>query len=185
MNKWARHLGFAEPSGVDIPGESAGNLPMPRYPGDVINLSIGQGRLLGTPIQACRMVAAVANGGRLLTPRLNMDAPIPEPRLTGTSPSTLRAIRKGLYLAVNEDGGTGYRKVRSDIITIAGKSGTAQAPPEGDQRGDHAWFAGFAPYEDPEIAFAVIIEHGGHGGEIAGPVAKAIAEAYAKRKAGQ
>ena len=69
-------------------------------------------------------------------------------------------------------------------MEFSGKTGTAQAPPEGGERGDHAWFAGYAPSDNPEIAFAIIIEHGGHGGTYAAPVAKAIVEAYAAEKAG-
>ena len=180
--EWALGYGLGKPTGIDLSPEAKGNVPTPHYPGDVVNLSIGQGELLATPLQVCRMIAAVANGGKLLTPRLRREMAPVEPQTVGFSASTWKILREGLYEAVNVQGGTGYRNVRSDLITIAGKSGTAQAPAEGDQVGDHAWFAGFAPYENPEIAFAVVIEHGGYGGAVAGPVAKAIAEAYAAEK---
>jgi penicillin-binding protein 2 len=127
------------------------------------------------------MIASVANGGRLLTPRVRLDGPTGSEQIVGFSTGTWNVLREGLRKVVNENGGTGYRTVRSAKIEIAGKTGTAQTPP----KGDHAWFAGFAPYGDPQIAFAVVIEHGGHGGAVAGPVAKAIAEAWAQERARQ
>ncbi|MHC4711671.1 MAG: peptidoglycan D,D-transpeptidase FtsI family protein [Planctomycetota bacterium] len=178
LAEWALRYGFGRPAGIGLPGEQGGRVPITRYPGDVVNLSIGQGPLLVTPLQVARMIAAVANGGRLVTPRILLQPSTPLERRVGLSPSTLEALRTGLSKVVSETGGTGYRTVRSRKITISGKTGTAQAPPGGD----HAWFAGFAPSDDPKIAFAVVIEHGGHGGAAAGPVAKAIAEAWASKK---
>ena len=179
---WARKFGFGALTYIDLPGETPGNVPVPRRLGDTVNLAIGQGALLVTPLQAARLIAAVANGGRLVVPHLKLDAPVADAASVGFSPETLRILREALYKAVNEVGGTGYRTVKSNLIAIAGKTGTAQAPSDGDIRGDHAWFVGFAPFEDPAIAFAAVIEHGGHGGTAAGPVAKAIAEAYALRE---
>ena len=175
--EWAEHYGFGRVTGVDLPLESPGNVETPQRGGDVINLSIGQGRLLVTPLQVCRMVAAVAGEGKLPAPHVRLDVPGRSAGLVGFKTSTWQTLRKGLCDVVNVKGGTGYRTVKSDVITIAGKTGTAQA----GRGGDHAWFAGFAPYENPEIAFAVVIEHGGHGGAAAGPVAKSLAEAWAKR----
>jgi len=182
LNEWATRYGLGQKTGIDLPSEAAGNVPYPQYPGDVVNLSIGQGALMATPIQVCRMIAAVANGGKLLTPHLWREKSAAPVRGVGVSAGTLAVLRQGLYNVVNVLHGTGYTNARSSLITIAGKTGTAQAPAQGDQRGDHAWFAGYAPYDDPQIAFAVLIEHGGHGGAVAGPVAKAIAEAYAVEK---
>ena len=82
-------------------------------------------------------------------------------------------IRDAFDAVVNEEGGTGYGRANLPDIRIAGKTGTAQA----GRGADHAWFAGFAPARDPKIAFAVIVEHGGHGGEIAGPIAREIVKA--------
>ena len=183
LAEWSLGYGFGSTTGIDLASESSGKVPYPRYPGDVVNLSIGQGALLATPVQVCRMIAAVANGGTLLSPRLRREAPPGKTALVGFSSSTLATLRQGLYDVVNVRGGTGWLNVRSDKIVIAGKSGTAQAPDQGGMSGDHAWFAGFAPFDKPEIAFAVLVEHGGHGGAVAGPVAKAIAEAYADEKA--
>ncbi len=176
--EWAKRYGFGRVTGIDLPLESPGNVETPHRGGDVINLAIGQGRLLVTPLQVCRMIAAVAGEGGLAVPRVRLNARGQPAGLVGFKTSTWQTLRKGLYDVVNVKGGTGYRTVRSDLVTIAGKTGTAQA----GRGGDHAWFAGFAPYENPQIAFAVVIEHGGHGGAAAGPVAKALAEAWAKRR---
>lgn len=182
LYEWALGYGMGKPTGIDLAGEARGNVPVPRYPGDVVNLSIGQGALLATPLQACRMVAAVANGGTLLVPRLRRESEPVEPRKVGFSSATLAALREGMYAVVNIRGGTGWSNVRTDLITVGGKTGTAQAPPQGDIEGDHAWFVGFAPFDNPQIAVAVVVEHGGHGGAVAGPVAKVIFEAYAVEK---
>jgi len=174
--EWGLRYGFGKRAEIDLPGEAGGKLEVVKQPGDVVNLSIGQGGLLVTPLQVARMIAAVANGGTLVDVHMVKAHEGGPDRPVGLRPSTLEALRKGLYKVVNESGGTGYRTVRSEKIVIAGKTGTAQAPP----KEDHAWFAGYAPFEDPKIAFAVVIEHGGHGGASAGPVAKAIAQAWAR-----
>lgn len=174
--EWGVRYGFGKRAGIDLPGEAAGRIDVARQAGDVVNLSIGQGTLLVTPLQVARMVGAVANGGTLVDVHLVKADEGGPGRSVGLQRSTLEALHKGLYKVVNETGGTGYRPVRSKMTVIAGKTGTAQAPP----KGDHAWFAGYAPFDDPRIAFAVVIEHGGHGGAEAGPVAKAIAEAWAR-----
>lgn len=180
--EWAARYGFGQPTGIDFDAESARKLDYPRRTGDVVNLSIGQGSLTVTPLQVCGMMAAVANGGELLRPRLRLGGQSMTRHHVGFTDKTLADLRRGLYLVVNEKGGTGYKPVRSREIVIAGKTGTAQA---GTGREDHAWFAGYAPFDDPAIAFAVVIEHGGHGGATAGPVAKAIAEAWAKENTKQ
>jgi len=176
--EWGVRYGFGKQAEIDLPGEAAGRLDVARRPGEVVNLSIGQGTLLVTPLQVARMVGALANGGTLVDTHLVKAYEGGPDRPVGLQRSTLEALRKGLYKVVNESGGTGYRPVRSKKTVIAGKTGTAQAPP----KGDHAWFAGYAPFDDPRIAFAVVIEHGGHGGASAGPVAKAIAEAWAREQ---
>lgn len=173
--EWAVRFGFGRSTGLDLPGEAAGQIPITRSKGDVVNLSVGQGALLVTPLQVARMMAAVANGGMLVEAHLERGAGGGIGRSVGMRESTLRVLRNAFYKVVNERGGTGYNNVRSNSVKIAGKTGTAQAP-----KGDHAWFAGFAPFDEPRIAFAVVVEHGGHGGPVAGPVGKAIAEAWAR-----
>jgi penicillin-binding protein 2 len=102
------------------------------------------------------------------------------------APETLAILRRGMYAAVNTPGGTAYEAAHSDIVPFAGKTGTAQvirkakqvAAPGWHPRRDHAWFAGWAPADAPQIAVVVLIEHGGKGGTEAAPVAREIIESY-------
>lgn len=194
--EWSRRLGIGEPTGLDLPGETGGALPSPSrpgeagprwYPGDTLGLAIGQSSLKVTPLQMARLMAAIANGGFLVTPHLATTAgptsietdgstpvrPVfahPEPQpIPGLHPETLAAIRAGLYDVVHDPHGTGYKTIRLPEVAIAGKTGTAEV---GGGRPDHAWFAGYAPADQPRVAFAVVIEHGGSGGKVAGPIAK-------------
>jgi penicillin-binding protein 2 len=128
--------------------------------------------MLVTPLQMARYVAALGNGGYLVTPHLSGEAPDPV-RLEGISDATLDIVRRAMYRVVHGENGTGKR-ARIAGIELAGKSGTAQGP----RADDDAWFVAFAPYEDPEIAVAVVVEGGGGGGSNAGPVARAVIEAY-------
>jgi penicillin-binding protein 2 len=170
--------------------------------GETISASIGQGFNLATPIQQARLIATVANGGILLKPYLVRKIkdkggevvrevfPSIDNRLV-SRPDTLSIIQKGLFAVVNEKRGTGWR-ARMKQITVAGKTGTAQVvkikrnvKDEEEEEipykyRDHAWFVGYAPFENPEIAVAVIVEHGGHGGSAAAPIVRQIIEAYNK-----
>jgi len=200
--EWARRFGIGRPTNVDLPFERSGNLPEPEGPAitdghksegkawhvaDTRSLAIGQSSLTVTPLQIARMMAAIANGGYLVTPFVARKAgpqladdessptfsrrqPIP-----GLSEGTLARIRAALGKTVADPTGTGYKTVRAKEITIAGKTGTAQVGPG---RPDHAWFAGFAPADKPRIAFAVVLEHAGSGGKAAGPVARQLVEAF-------
>lgn len=195
---WADRFGFGQPTGVDLPGERSGQLPQPPgsagrrtgqrwYPGDTLGLAIGQSRLTATPLQIARMMAAVANDGRLVTPRVvrrigavaragessESSPQLRSRRIPGLTEGTLPRVREGLERVVQHPSGTGYKRVRIPGITIAGKTGTAEV---GGGRGDHAWFAGFVPADRPRIAFAVVLENAGSGGKIAGPVAKKLVE---------
>ena len=163
-------------------------------------MAIGQGFNLVTPLQLARMVAVVANRGHLVTPTLvksvsrpDGSAPVPEPAgmvsKVPVDPKYLELIHRGLVAVVNEPAGTA-RRVRLPGITVAGKTGTAQVVGSKVWKSygkvknvpwkyrDHALFVAYAPAEKPTIALAVVIEHGGHGGSAAGPVAKKILEAY-------
>jgi len=170
--------------------------------GETISASIGQGFNLVTPIQQARLLATVANGGMVLKPYLvrqikDKDGrviretfPSIEKRLE-SRPDTLSIIQKGLFGVVNEKRGTGWR-ARLKQISVAGKTGTAQVVrlkkgPKSEEEEeipykhrDHAWFVGYAPFENPEIAVAVIVEHGGHGGSAAAPIVRQIIQAYNK-----
>ena len=170
--------------------------------GETISASIGQGYNLVTPIQQVIMMAAVANGGVLLKPYLVKHIENPErqsqkefhPEITGqieVNPDHLEQVRKALRDVVNGAKGTG-KKSRLKNVIVSGKTGTAQVvrmkSNEELEKGeiipvkyrDHAWFVAFAPYEKPEIAVAIIVEHGGHGGAAAGPIAGKIFKKYFK-----
>lgn len=191
---WARRFGIGQPTGIDLPTESAGRLPSPDQPqgqtnsrtkwkqADTLGLAIGQSTLEVTPLQMARMMAAIANDGFLVTPHLvgrsgptsmiqqdDSQSKIPKPEskaIPGLHQGTLDAIREGLVMVVHDPRGTGYKTVRMKELTIAGKTGTAQT-----NGVDHAWFAGYVPAERPRYAFAVVLQNGGGGGKIAGPVA--------------
>ncbi len=172
---------------------------VPWQDGETLSVAIGQGFDLATPIQVCMMTAALANGGTLYRPALIETIRDPdghvvkqfEPevleRFVGQG-QNMRLVRAGLVEAVNGKRGTG-RPARLDNITVAGKTGTAQVVrlkqyqhlKEEDipyKYRDHAWFTCFAPAENPEIAVTVLIEHGLHGSSGAGPIARAVLEAY-------
>jgi penicillin-binding protein 2 len=171
----------------------------PWQEGETLSLSIGQGFTQVTPLQLARMVSVVANGGRLVTPTLVKTVipvggePVPEPaglmKRVPVAPEHLRLIHRGLVGVVHEPHGTA-RRARLPGITVAGKTGTAQVvslaffKSFGDEENvpwrfrDHALFVCYAPAEAPEIAVAVVAEHGGHGGSDAAPVARAVLEAY-------
>jgi penicillin-binding protein 2 len=187
----ASRFGFGRRTGVDLLDEQAGNLPDPAagswHAGDTRSLVIGQASLTATPLQVARLMAAVANGGYLVTPLVAKKA---QPQLADEesapalwqrepiarlSPATLVALRSALERVVSDPDGTAYSTVRSATIAIAGKTGTAQA---GNGKPDHAWFAGYAPADNPRIAFAVVLEHAGAGSKAAGPVARQLVEAF-------
>ncbi|MCA9042073.1 MAG: hypothetical protein KDA65_17100, partial [Planctomycetaceae bacterium] len=187
--EWSRKLGFGQRTGIDLPDERTGNLPNLKpddvgYAGNSRGLAIGQARLTTTPIQIARMMAFIANGGELVTPYLvdqieDVDAAQPHYRdpivqkIPGVDDDLLARIREGLWMVVQNPRGTGYKHVRLSDIEIAGKTGTAEV---GAGRRDHAWFAGFVPAQRPKYAFAVVMEHAGSGGKMAGPVAKQVVQ---------
>lgn len=139
--------------------------------GDTLQVGIGQSYLTITPLQSARIIAAVANGGKLVHPRLvqrigEREQPLVPPTPLGLKSETLRRLTVGLRAVVGE----GTARTLDPSLHIAGKTGTAQNPPHQD----HAWFVGFAPAERPRIAVAVLIEYGGHGGATAAPIAEKI-----------
>ena len=206
--KYARRFGFGAPTGIDLDGESGGLVPdrawkrrrfgQPWYPGETPLVAIGQGFLGVTPLQMASLLATVANGGTVYRPWFVKQVLSPEgevmeeygPVRSGTvdmKPENLALVRRALFDVVHGRRGTGKR-ARSKIVDIAGKTGTAQIA---EMRGeavksedlpyvvrDHAWFVAYAPAEKPEIAVATLVEHGGHGGATAAPIAKKVIEAY-------
>jgi penicillin-binding protein 2 len=183
LRRWARSFGFGAPSGIDLPGESGGVTPEPRYAGDAINLSIGQGELLVTPLQLAVAYAALANGGRIVRPHLGAAVLSPRGRVLRRLRFPARArlrlrdlasIRDGLFLAAHEPGGTSAGVFADFPVPVAGKTGTAQAP----SGSDHSWYASWAPAGRPRVVIVVLIEHGGFGADAAAPAAREIYESF-------
>lgn len=189
ITEYASRFGFGSKTGIDLPGEADGFLPSKEwkqeakgeqwYVGDTYHLAIGQGDLLATPIQLASGLSAIANGGRKVTPYLidSIDGPGGEPvtdAVQGTEQTfdteIIQVIREGMRQTVTDGSG---RYLDTLPIDTAGKTGTAQTP--GD-RPTHAWFIGFAPYENPSLAIVVLIEEGGEGSSVAVPLARDIFE---------
>ncbi len=193
IGRYARAFGLAERTGVDLTNEAAGLIPSRDwkqrvhgdrwYASETVSVSVGQGPLAVTPIQMARMVAAFATSGVLFQPRLVGAAPTEQ--VKELKPEHYALLRKGMRAAVTD--GTAWR-ARLPGVAVSGKTGTAQvaglsrvARNNEDRPREfrtHAWFVGFAPEEDPEIAVAVIVEHSGGGGTFAAPVAHSIFDAW-------
>jgi penicillin-binding protein 2 len=188
LERYARMLGFGRPTGADVAAEAAGLIPSaawkaktvkePWYPGDTLNMSIGQGWVLVTPLQVARMLGTVATGGTMVRPRLarrvlasdgaEVMSWAPEIVERVNLPEhVVRTMHEGLRAVV--DGGTG-RAAAVPGLAIAGKTGSSENP-----RGiPHAWFAGYAPADRPALVVVVFVEHGWRGGTVAAPIARAI-----------
>jgi penicillin-binding protein 2 len=195
---YSKKFRFGELTGIDLIEESAGLVPSTAYfnekygenkwsKGLILNLAIGQGELLVTPLQLANYAMILANKGvyhkfhlvRYLEDPIDGSrkySDIDSMKVTGISDSTYNIIRDGMALAVNGTHSTGGA-CRFPDIKVAGKTGTAQNP----HGATHAWFIGFAPFEKPEIAFCVFVEYGGHGGSASAPIAHGIIQNYLKR----
>jgi penicillin-binding protein 2 len=205
LQHWAHLLGIGRPTGLDLPGAAPGLLPSQRWrnrlfrrgetdrpwsEGDNIQLATGQGDLQTNPLQMAIAYAAVANGGTVVTPHVGMQVDDaagrvlrefePRPRRhVHVDPGYRAAILEGLHLAAQAEGGTSYHVFGGFPIPVAGKTGTAQRPPNPDQ----SWYIVLAPYPNPRIVTAVTIEQGGFGAESAAPAALEILEAYFDKRA--
>jgi len=205
--EYARRLGLGSKTDIALADEKPGLIPTaawkrekvhePWYPADNFMNSIGQGFVLVSPIQAAQMIGAVANGGVFYQPMLLKRTRSRETgaekifslrvkRRTDFKPEALEAVRSGLLGVTSEAGGTAHGAA-TPLAAVAGKTGTAQVIEQKTAGGklsattqDHAWFVGYAPADDPKIAVAVVVEHGGHGGAAAAPVAKKVIEEYLK-----
>ena len=197
ITRYAKAFGLGAPTGIDLPGEKTGLVPSPAgrrerarpwHAGETLNIAIGQGALLVTPLQVARMTSAVANGGILWKPRLIQRVERPDGTLAYSesskmsdhvdlSPVIWAFLRSAMSGVVNE-GGTGAA-ARIPGLEIAGKTGTAQtvANSKSEKGQDHAWFASFAPAKDPQVVVVVMVEGGGHGGSVAAPIARQIYQA--------
>jgi penicillin-binding protein 2 len=195
--RYARAFGLGAASGVDLPGEKIGLMPSPSWKrerfgrpwtaGETVNVAIGQGQVLVTPLQVARMFSAFANGGVLWKPRLiqrveKADGSLAyaeSTRMSGQvdlAPVIWDYLRQAMAGVVSE--GTGIA-AKVPGIAVAGKTGTAQTVSNSDSaRGqDHAWFASFAPADDPQVVVVVLVERGGKGGQVAAPIAKQMYQA--------
>lgn len=177
LAEYAHRLGLGVPTGVDWPSAAVGNVPVPPPGRGVVNMSIGQGDMLCTPLQVANMMATVANGGRLYVPHffdraMDADGDLlesyrPQWRETGLRPETLQVVREGMRRVVEGRKGTA-RRAGLARFRAAGKTGTAET---GQQGVFHAWFAGYAPHDRPKIAFVAVNERtSGHGSSHAAPI---------------
>ena len=192
LQKFSRKYGFGSDTGIDLPGEASGRVPdkewkasynedypeMQRWlPGDTVNMAIGQGDLLVTPLQLVDAYAGIANGGDVMKPHVfrQVLGPDGKPVLKAErvvafetkTPASHLATMKSSLVRVTQSG-TAVGAFRTFPVTVAGKSGTAQVAGKDDM----AWFVAFAPAKNPKYCVAVVVEEGGHGGSVAGPVAR-------------
>lgn len=184
-------------TGIELPFESTGMLPGSRswrtaLPNEVMNshtiamLSIGQGSTLATPLQICAITACIANGGKYYTPRIvkrvvseeGKDLVPDVPKLhvdlikSGVKSADLELIRKGMRLSTNERGGTSG-KAKLPKVVVASKSGTAQCTDDG-KPSNNSWIMSFAPYDEPRYAVCILVQNGGSGGGVCGPLVNLV-----------
>jgi penicillin-binding protein 2 len=212
LQRWARKFGFGSTTGIDVRPEVGGLVPTIGWkhrmftrktdptnwridrlwkPGDSITLAIGQGDLLVTPIQMARFYAAIANGGKLVTPHVLMDVqnpngtivpttapPAPRP-IPGLDPKYLKPVRQGLFMATHDPLGTSYGVFANFPYPIAGKTGTAQKVVQlpgttFSHVENQSWWCGYGPTYDPKLVVCAVIENGGEGGAAAAPAAERV-----------
>ncbi len=204
--KYAKLLGLGTATGVDLPNENRGLVPSREwkkkvsgdkwYPGETISVAIGQGPVLVTALQMASLYSEIATDGRRLEPHLMTEVLDTDGKrleaakyrtevVEGIDRKNFEIVKEALRGVVAEGTGT---KAKITGFEVCGKTGTVQvvgydrggnlAKEEKERFGDHAWFVAFAPYQDPEIAAAIFVQHGGHGSDAAAPLAKLIFEAY-------
>jgi penicillin-binding protein 2 len=206
--KYANAMGLGVITGIDIPSEKMGLIPtakwkeetkkIPWQAGESLSISVGQGYVSITPLQNAVMIATVANGGKQVVPHLADSLVDPNgnqvyqwqknsPSEQVIDPEIIKIVKEGLIGVVNSPEGTAYR-LKALNMKIAGKTGTAQVISKEQWRSgveklkDHAWFVGYAPYDDPKIAVAVIVENGGFGASAAAPVVGQIIKKYLEKE---
>jgi penicillin-binding protein 2 len=198
--QYARKYGLGSATGLDLPNEMEGLVPDPEwkqrvqgrpwYAGETVSVAIGQGQVNVTPLQMACVAACVANGGRLPRPHIvraigGVAQPVAPLRDTGFKPETIAAVREGMWEVVNESGGTGAR-AQIPGYDVCGKTGTAQVVTherlvragKKEEMQPHGWFIGFAPRDNPRVAFAFLVEHGGSGSGAAAPVAQTFLKRF-------
>jgi len=214
IQRWARAFGFGRTSGSDLTPQAPGLVPTTGWkhrtfsrhldptnwqvdqlwnPGDSLNLAIGQGFLSVTPLQMARFYAAIANGGKLVTPHILMDVENPNgtivptaapsaPRpVPGLDPANLNIVKQGLFMGTQDSLGTSYGVFGNFPVPIAGKTGTAQKAihvPGYTGEADQSWWCGYGPANDAKIVVCAVIENGGEGGAAAAPAAERVFAKY-------
>jgi penicillin-binding protein 2 len=211
LQRWSRSMGFGSGTGIDLGPEAQGLVPTPTWrrktfkseidriwtSGDSVQLSIGQGDLLVSPLQMTRGYAMIANGGKLVEPHLvkSVEEPraegeppvvlrpyTPKPPVEiGLDPTAVRVVQDALFDATHATYGTSQHVFGSFPVEIAGKTGTAEKfvkLPGFAGLMDQSWWCGYGPYRKPELAVCALIENGGHGGTAAAPVALKVFEKY-------
>ncbi|MEM6519220.1 MAG: penicillin-binding protein 2 [Cyanobacteria bacterium P01_C01_bin.70] len=186
--QWTQRFGFGSKTGIEIGAEESSglvpdsawkqeNVGYEWYVGDTINMSIGQGFLQTTPLQVAVMFAVPANGGYKVTPHLLKDSRSPDDwrESMGLQPVTVEILQDGLRQVISD--GTARALNLPNLPPLAGKTGTAEAPPYEN----HAWFGAYAPAANPEVLVVAFAEHsGGGGGSVAAPMVKQVLEGYYK-----
>jgi len=211
LQKWARTFGFGSKTGVDVGPEEPGLVPTKTWrerqfsrrkdpccwqvdrlwkPGNSIQLAIGQGDLLVTPLQMARFYALIANGGKLVTPHLLYDVEnpngtavptpaLPSPKPVDVDPAALQVVKQGLWDGTHTTDGTSYPVFGTFPVSISGKTGTAEkivrlpGYPNPVNR-DQSWWCGYGPSDDAKLVVCAVIENGGHGGTAAAPAAAEV-----------
>jgi penicillin-binding protein 2 len=173
LNFWYQAYGLTKPTGIQLPGEASGFVPTPEWKqkkfneawniGDTYHTAIGQYSMQVTPLEEARAIAAIANGGKLLTPTLIKGAPMQGESLA-VSPSALQVVREGMRQGVQEGTSIGLNDL--SFTTIAGKTGTAQLGFHNEFY--NAWAVGFFPYDHPKYVYVVVMEHGPSGNALGG-----------------
>lgn len=185
--KWADKFGLNEPTGIDIPSETAGLIPTPEWKkevkkeswflGDTYHMAIGQGDVSLTPIGLNTYIAALAAGGKVCQPSFNLGSS-PKCHSVGVSKNNLDLVKEGMKDAC-KSGGTAYTffdfAQSHNGTEVACKTGTAEVGTDGTP---HAWFTLFAPADNPQVVATVLFERGGEGSSVAGPVARKIMDRY-------
>ncbi len=207
ISEFAFKAGFGKKTGISLPHENSGLIPTRAWkrkrfgeiwhPGENLNLAIGQGYALTSPLQVARFVSSIINGGRLLRPQLLAGEPAEEQGRLPLSEAQLQLIRKAMIETVDGPHGTA-RRLRMKGIVVGGKTGTAQVVKLTDELKkmkdedipykyrDHAWMASFAEKGTERYVIICMVEHGLHGGSGAGPIVKALYEQlYVKKPKGE
>lgn len=203
ISKYALHFGLGKKTGIELPSEQTGTLAQREDgwgPGDTLNASIGQGDNSFTPVQIAKYISSIANGGTVVQPTivktiLNADGTeVPKEEIDNfvnqklgidntddgiqINPENIQIAREGMRMATSEAGGTAYSRFKDFKVEVAGKTGSAEAGVDENQKDIvNAWFVCFAPYENPEVAVVVLVENGGHG-NYAAEVARDVLDQY-------